>query len=58
MYSDPTQHVGCGQISDDLAELQDAPDRVKNDDVILWHDLAHLSGLLRALAIVDLADTA
>ncbi|WP_433498926.1 hypothetical protein ACQP1K_00760 [Sphaerimonospora sp. CA-214678] len=58
IYSDPTRHVGCGQISDDLAELHDALDRSKNDDVILWHDLTHLSGLLRALAIADLANTA
>ncbi|WP_169951586.1 hypothetical protein [Microbispora sp. H11081] len=58
MDNDPAQHVGCGQVSDDLADLHGAPDRSKNDDVILWHDLMHLSGLLRALANVDLANTA
>ncbi|WP_433221969.1 hypothetical protein [Microtetraspora malaysiensis] len=57
MDSDPTHDVGCGQVSDDLAELHHAIDRSKNDDVILWHDLMHLSGLLRALASADLATT-
>jgi hypothetical protein len=55
VYSDPTQHVACGQVSDDLVELHHALDRSIDDDLVLWHDLMHLSGLLRALATVDLA---
>ncbi|MFB9253654.1 hypothetical protein ACFFWE_35965 [Sphaerisporangium melleum] len=56
MSSDPAQYVGCGQVSDDLAELRNALDRSQNDELILWHGLTHLSGLIRALATIDLAN--
>jgi hypothetical protein len=58
MAGQPGQHVDCGQVSDDLAELTGLLRRAPDEVVALWHDLQHLSGLLRLLAYLDLPDVA
>ena len=58
MAGQPGQHVDCGQVSDDLAELTSLLRRGPDEVVALWHDLQHLSGLLRLLAYLDLPDAA
>lgn len=42
-----------GQISDDLSELEQMASRADHD-LVPWHDLKHLIGLLEALAASDL----
>lgn len=56
MVNDPAPRVGAGQVSDDLSELHHLLDRSTNEGMILWHDVAHLCGLLRAMAFADLPD--
>jgi hypothetical protein len=56
MAGQPEQHVDCGQVSDDLAELTGLLRRGPDEVVSLWHDLQHLLGLLRLLAYLDLPD--
>ena len=49
----PSPEFSAGDVTDDLAEIQNllqGPD----DEVVLWHDIDHLTGLLRALAYLDL----
>ncbi|MGC4878789.1 hypothetical protein ACLQ26_21335 [Micromonospora sp. DT43] len=48
--------IDCGQSSDDLAELIGIVQRGPEDLLSLWHDLQHVSGLLRLLAYLDLPD--
>ncbi|MDG4823858.1 hypothetical protein O7635_18540 [Asanoa sp. WMMD1127] len=43
-----------GQLSDDVASLRELLER---DDVCVWHDLAHVVGILTRLAALDLAAT-
>lgn len=56
MVQRPESAIGCGQSSDDLAELRGLLQRDPDDVVSLWHDLSHVSGLLRLLAYLDLHD--
>ncbi|WP_430501546.1 hypothetical protein ACQRWP_08255 [Micromonospora trifolii] len=57
MVPRPELEIDCGQSSDDLAELSSLLQRDPEDVVSLWHDLAHMSGLLRLLAYLDLPDS-
>ncbi|MET7668244.1 hypothetical protein [Micromonospora luteifusca] len=57
MVLQPELAIDCGQSSDDLAELASFLRRDPEDGVSLWHDISHLSGLLRLLAYLDLTDT-
>ncbi|MGC5290767.1 hypothetical protein [Micromonospora sp. DT231] len=57
MAAQPELAIDCGQSSDDLAELSGLLQRDPEDVVSLWHDIGHLSGLLRLLAYLDLPDT-
>lgn len=52
VYSDPpADQYTIGQLSDDIATLDEILDQ---DDVIsVWHDLAHLVGILHRLAAQD-----
>jgi len=43
----------AGQLSDDVAELQDLLAR-EDGEVFIWHDLDHLVGILRRLASLDI----
>ncbi|MEH3076698.1 MAG: hypothetical protein PGN11_08435 [Quadrisphaera sp.] len=52
MADAPGQHLGVGQLSDDLVELA-AMVRDPQGQV-LWHSATHLSELLRLLAFLDL----
>ena len=54
MVDHPEQHVGAGQLSDDVEELRDLLQREPEEGVIIWHDLGHVIGLLRRLATLDL----
>lgn len=44
-----------GQISDDLAEMRDGL-RQGDDMLAIWHDLAHIIGVLRALEHLSLPE--
>lgn len=48
----PEEHLGCGHVTDDLAELAGVLTR-PGDDVVTWHDLAHLAALMRCIAHLD-----
>jgi hypothetical protein len=56
MAGQPEQHIDCGQVSDDLAELVGMLRHDSHEVASLWHDLQHLVGLLRLLAYLDLPD--
>ncbi len=49
-----TRHVDCAQTTDDLAELISLLRRDPDETVSPWHDLQHLTDLLRAAAYLDL----
>ncbi|NIL58055.1 hypothetical protein [Salinispora arenicola] len=57
MVPRPELEIDCGQSSDDLAELSSLLQRDPEDVVSLWHDIPHVSGLLRLLAYLDLPDS-
>ncbi|SIM86592.1 hypothetical protein SAMN04489832_2606 [Micromonospora cremea] len=57
MVQRPELEIDCGQSSDDLAELASFLQRDAEGVVSLWHDIPHVSGLLRLLAYLDLPDT-
>lgn len=44
----PAEFLGCGQTTDDLAEMTAM--LIRPEDIVLWHDLDHLAGLLRCVA--------
>ena len=50
----PAAQLGCGQVSDDVAEIAALVRRDPEDVIALWHDLDHLAGVLRLLAHLDL----
>lgn len=54
MVDKPELHLEVGQLSDDLEELTGFLQRDPDEDVIIWHDLGHVCGLLRRLAALDL----
>jgi hypothetical protein len=49
--------LGVGQISDDIASVAEVVQVLKELEIrpILWHDLEHVTGVLRALAWMDLS---
>jgi hypothetical protein len=51
-HDQPTE-LEAGQLSDDLVELQELLTR-EDADVIVWHDLGHLVGILQRIASLDL----
>ncbi|MGC4855332.1 hypothetical protein ACLQ24_18560 [Micromonospora sp. DT4] len=58
MVQQPELEIDCGQSSDDVAELTSLLRRGGPEGFVsLWHDLSHVSGLLRLLAYLDLPDT-
>ncbi|MEU4495474.1 hypothetical protein AB0F96_18975 [Streptomyces sp. NPDC023998] len=50
----PAAQLGCGQVSDDVAEIVALVQRDPEDVTALWHDLDHLAGVIRLLAHLDL----
>jgi hypothetical protein len=48
--ADPEVHAG--QLSDDLESIRDMLGNA-DDDIVVWHDLDHLIGLLRRLSALD-----
>ena len=48
MSTTPT--IDSGQLSDDLVSLRAA---VRSGDMVLWHDLEHLVGILRRLTVLS-----
>ncbi|MER5597714.1 hypothetical protein [Streptomyces sp. NPDC002265] len=54
MSETPAAPLGCGQVSDDVAEIAALVRRDPEDVIPLWHDLDHLAGVLRLLAHLDL----
>jgi hypothetical protein len=51
---DQSEGLTLAQLSDDLQEVRDVVGRA--DDPVVWHDLVHITGILRGLAARDLAD--
>ena len=47
LSKDPS--VVAGQLSDDVAEVRDLLAR-EEDEVVLWHDLEHVTGILLRIA--------
>jgi hypothetical protein len=45
--------INIGSLVDDLETLQELKER-PDDEVVLWHDLEHLRGLLGYLGFLDL----
>jgi hypothetical protein len=55
--SDPSaDQYTIGQLSDDVATLDEILER-EDDFISVWHDLAHLGGILHRLATQDLPRT-
>ncbi|GGM06197.1 hypothetical protein [Micromonospora yangpuensis] len=54
IQEDPASGIDVGQSSDDVAELRALLRRRPEDELLLWHDLQHLAGMLRLLAYLDL----
>jgi hypothetical protein len=55
MSAEPSRPLEVGQLSDDVAELR----RTLQDSEhhgSLWHDLRHVVGILRRIAVIDLPD--
>jgi hypothetical protein len=44
-------HVVAGQLSDDVESIQELLDPQR--EIFLWHDLAHICGVLRRIAVMD-----
>jgi hypothetical protein len=44
--------MAVAQLSDDVREIHGFVERA--DDPVIWHDLAHIVGVLRRLAALDL----
>ena len=55
LAEDPEQGLTVGDVDDDLSETADLLKR-HDREVVLWHDLAHLVGLLGVLAYLDLPE--
>jgi hypothetical protein len=53
----PGRHLTMGDLDDDLLETAELLRGEDDRGVILWHDLAHLCGLLGALTYLDLHHT-
>lgn len=49
-----TDSLSLGSILDDVDELHGVIDKPPEDLVSLWHDLAHVIGILRRIAKLDL----
>jgi hypothetical protein len=49
----PAEAIDAGSLVDDLGELSALLAR-PGDELVLWHDLGHVCGLLRYLAFRDL----
>jgi hypothetical protein len=54
MTQTPDAHVDCGQSSDDVEEISALARGDSRDEIVLWHDLDHLAGVMRLLAYLDL----
>ena len=53
----PPAGPGIGQLSDDVASLRSLLEGGPDGEVFLWHDLAHVVGILRRVATLDLPTT-
>jgi hypothetical protein len=53
---DPAKGLTVGQLTDDIEETQRVA--MRTDDPIIWHDLAHIVGILTRIAALDTADDA
>ena len=51
MGSDPVPSVG--HLSDDVDELRQLISEGAGREVVVWHDLAHLVGILKRFAALD-----
>jgi hypothetical protein len=52
VYSHPKPTIG--QLTDDMERLRELTAGGANADVIVWHDLSHLIGILRWFSSLDL----
>jgi hypothetical protein len=43
-----------GSLDDDLEESRLILNRAEDEPIYLWHDIEHISGLLRLIAYLDL----
>jgi hypothetical protein len=50
---EPANAIDAGSLEDDLHEVTNLLAR-SADDVVVWHDVSHVCGLLRYLAYRDL----
>jgi hypothetical protein len=50
--AEQSEGMAVAQLSDDVREIHGYVERA--DDPVIWHDLAHIVGVLRRLAALDL----
>lgn len=50
-HADQSSGMTVAQLSDDVREVRDVVARA--DDVVLWHDLSHIVGVLSRIAALD-----
>lgn len=53
----PPGEPAIGQLSDDVASIRSLLHQRQDTDVVLWHDLVHVVGVLRRVAALDLPAT-
>ena len=51
-HADQTSGMNIAQLSDDVQEVRESLGRA--DETVIWHDLAHLVGVLSRIAALDL----
>ena len=52
-WTDAAQGLVAGQLTDDVESLQELLQRPNDEVPMVWHDLAHLVGILRRMAHLD-----
>jgi hypothetical protein len=53
LTSDAGPQIDVGSLADDVDSMRAVVGRSADEPAQLWHDLAHLAGLLRGIAAID-----
>jgi hypothetical protein len=52
LVDEPRDHIQSGQVSEDIEELREVLQR-PTEEIVIWHDLEHLLGVLGAIVALD-----